>query len=33
MGRSHSTIQSILDQANADADPQIALRLLDGGAS
>jgi prophage antirepressor-like protein len=33
MGRSHSTIQRILDQANADADPQIALRLLDGGAS
>jgi hypothetical protein len=33
MGRSHSTIRRILDQANADADPQIALRLLDGGAS
>lgn len=33
MGRSHSTIRRILDLANAERAPQMALRLLDGGAS
>jgi hypothetical protein len=33
LGISARTVGRVLDRANADADPQIALRLLDGGAS